>query len=76
MANPNKHDSQLADGDGLPLIGSQQSLIADAKVDYADDGSADDLDDDAKRIAAANATNTIVNSILDVLEAHGLMADS
>lgn len=76
MANPNKHDSQMADADGNALVGSQQSLIANAKVDYADDGSADDLDTDARRIAAANATNTAINSILDILEAHGLMSDS
>lgn len=76
MANPAKSKSLLADGNDKPLISTQQSLLADAKVDYADDGSADDLDTDAKRVAAMNATNTKINSILDILEAHGLMADA
>jgi hypothetical protein len=76
MANPSKDQSLLADKNDKPLITTQQANIADAKVDYADDGSADDLDTDAKRVAAANATNTTINSILAVLEAHGLTADS
>lgn len=76
MANPNKQDSQVADKNDNAMLGDQQALIADAKVDYTDDGSADDLDTDAKRVAAANATNTKINSILDILEAHGLMAES
>ncbi len=63
--------------DGVPQLGTTQAaLIADAKVDYADDGSANDLDTDAKRVAAANAANAKINSILDILEANGLMAAS
>ena len=76
MANPSKQNSQLASKANKPLIAEQQALIADAKVDYADDASADDLDSDAKRVAAANAANAKINSILDILEAHGLMADA
>lgn len=76
MANPKKSASLMADGSGKPLFTDQQATIADAKVDYADDGSADDLDTDAKRVAAANATNGKVNSIIAVLEAHGLIADA
>lgn len=76
MANPQKSRSQLAAPNDKPMISDQQALIADAKVDYADDASADDLDTDAKRVAAANATNTALNSILDILEAHGLMSES
>jgi hypothetical protein len=59
-------------------------------TDYADDGTAKDLDTDARRVAAMNATNTRVNaiatalnteagklnSILAILEAHGLMKDA
>lgn len=75
MANPSKSNSQLADANDNPLLGSQQANIADAKVDYADDGGANDLDTDAKRVAAMNATNGKINSILDILEAHGLMAE-
>ena len=76
MANPINEKGLLADENGKPLLSTQSALIADAKVDYADDGSADDLDTDAKRVAAANATNTAINSILDILEEHGLMADA
>ncbi len=76
MANPSKEDCQFADANGKPFIGTQQAIISDAKVDYTDDASADDLDTDAKRVAAANATNTALNSILDILESHGLMADA
>ena len=76
MANPNKQDSLFADKNDKPMMTTQQATIADAKVDYADDGSADDLDTDAKRVAAANATNTTINSILAALEAHGFLADA
>jgi len=72
MANPSKENSQFADENGKPLIGSQQAVIADAKVDYA----TPDLDTEAEIIVAINAANTKINSILDVLEAHGLMADA
>ena len=47
--------------------------IANAKVDYADDASANDLDTDAKRVAAANATNTAINTILVALEEAGIL---
>ena len=50
------------------------TFIADAKVDYADDAGVNDLDTDLKRITAMNATNVKINSILDILIAHGLMA--
>jgi hypothetical protein len=76
MANPQAGHSQLADSGGRPMIGSAQTKIADALLSYVDDGSANDLDTDAKRIAATHATNTIINSILDILEAHGLMKDA
>ena len=75
MANPKPSRAMMADDNGNQMITAQQSLIADAMVDYADDGSADDLDTDAKRVAAANTTNGKINSILDILEAHGFMAD-
>ena len=50
--------------------------ITDAKTDYADDASANDLDDDAKRVAAMNATNTTINSIILALENIGVLAKS
>lgn len=76
MTTINRFDSQFADADGDPLLGPAQAHIADAKVNYADDGTANDLDTDARRVAAMNASNTTLNSILAVLEAHGLMKAS
>jgi len=54
--------------------GTQVSHITDAKVDYIDDGSENDLDTDAKRVAAMNATNAKINLILDALDAFGITA--
>jgi hypothetical protein len=76
MANPAKQDALLADRNSRALISTAQAKLTDAKVDYADDGSANDLDTDARRVAAMNATNAKINSILDILEAHGLMKDA
>jgi len=84
MTTINKADSLLADATGDPLISHAQAHIADASTnlatDYADDGTAKDLDTDARRVAAMNATNTRVNeiattlnSVLAALEAHGLV---
>jgi len=56
--------------------GTAASHIAAAKVDYADDGTANDLDTDARRVAAANATNAKINSILVALETFGITASS
>ena len=50
--------------------------ITDGKVTYADTGDEHDLDDDAKRVACANTTNGLINEILVVLEANGLVATS
>ena len=52
------------------------SHLADLATDYADDGGAKDLDTDAKRVAAMNATNTKVNAILAALETAGILATS
>ena len=62
-------DSQLADKNGLPLIGTAQTLIADASVAHALNATFSDTEVEA----ALNALGTKVNSILDILEAHGLM---
>lgn len=70
MANPTKQNSQVSDRRGKPMLGSQQALIADAVVNYTTPG----LDTEAEVIVAFNATNTKINSILDILEAHGLMS--
>lgn len=72
MANPNKNESLMADGGGKPLLGSQQTLVSDASV--AHDLNATFSDTEAE--AALNALGTKINAILDILEAHGLMADA
>lgn len=54
-------------------LGIKLASIADAKTDYADDGSANDLDSDAKRVVAMNATNTTINSIILALEKVGIL---
>ncbi len=60
MANPEKQNSQLADRDNNPMIGSQQTLIANPTGGATTDAEA----------------RTAINAILDILEAHGLMADA
>ena len=82
-----KFTALLADAAGNPLIDAAGSHVADATgglaTDYTDDASAKDLDTDARRVAAMNATNTVVNAlaakinaILVVLENHGLVKSS
>ena len=82
-----KFSALLADAAGNPLLDSAAAHVADVSAglatDYADDASAKDLDTDAKRVAAMNATNTVVNAIaakvnaiLVVLEDHGLVKSS
>ena len=72
MANPINEKGLVADKNGKPMLALRQALVADAKVNYATPG----LDTEAEVIVAINATNTTVNAILDILEAHGLMADA
>ena len=67
MANPKATESQLADRLDNPLIGSQQDNIADATAITGGQSPTE---------AEHNALVTKINAILDVLEAHGLMADS
>lgn len=82
MANPDKQNSQMADGDDNPLIGSQQSLVADC-VDALNGAAL------TGSTLTTSATPTVdeleandgvlggkINAILDILEAHGLMADA
>lgn len=73
MANPKKTESLLADATGKPYLNeSQQAVIADASVAHALNATFSDTEVEA----ALNALGTKVNAILDVLEAHGLMADA
>lgn len=80
MANPKPWDSFLADELDNPLITSQQDNVADAAVTATLTGVDTGTDMTAAQAATivADLTNhtTKINAILDILEAHGLMADS
>ena len=58
--------------DDVQILKEQQAHIADAKADY----TTGDLDTEAEIITAINATNAKINSILAMLETHGLVASS
>lgn len=57
-------------------LAAKAAHIADLPVDFTDDGGAKDLDTDAKRVAAQNATNTAVNAVVAALEAVGILKTS
>ena len=73
MANPKPWDSLLADGLDNPLIAAQQDNVADAA--FSDLDTTDTYSDAAVNAVFAEV-ETKINAILDILEAHGLMADS
>jgi hypothetical protein len=54
------------------VVSSQQALVADASVAHALNATFSDTEAEA----ALNALGTKINAILDILEAHGLMADA
>jgi len=79
MATLNKHNSQMADADGNPLIGAAQTAIADC-VDALDGAtltgstlttSATPTVDELE--ACVGVLGGKINAILNVLEEHGLM---
>lgn len=72
MANPLKSESQLADANDNAMIGAQQSHIADAETSHDLNSTFSDTEAEA----ALNALGTTINSILAVLEAHGLVKDA
>ncbi len=72
MANPKAGESQLADRGGNPLIGSAQTLVADASVAHALNATFSDTEVEA----ALDALGVKINAALDVLESHGLMKDA
>ena len=80
MANPSKQASILSDGTDNPMITAQQSNVADAAVTATLTG----VDTGTDMTAAQAATivtdlttmATKINALLDIVEAHGLMADS
>ena len=89
MANPVKQNAQLADSNDKPMIASQQTLIADLSIVYTTDdpgitpnSTLTIADGDAATVTRAEYNELAeevaakINAILDVLEAHGLMADA
>jgi len=82
MANPSKEKSQLGSAANKPMIAEQQALVADC-VDALDGATL------TGSTLTTSATPTVteleandgvlggkINSILAILEAHGLMADA
>ena len=69
MAVISKSTSQMADGLGNPLLGPAQTLVADASVAHALNATFSDTEAEA----ALDALGGKINSIFDVLMAHGLM---
>lgn len=76
LSNPKKGDSQLADSAGKPMVGDQQTTIVE--LTDSTTGTAGDTVDDAtvsvKDDIASLAAK--INAILQVLAAHGLIADA
>lgn len=60
MANPTKETTLLADKNSKGMIANRQTLVADPSGGATIDTQA----------------RTAINAILDILEAHGLMADA
>jgi hypothetical protein len=73
MANPINEKGLVADADGKPMLSDQQALVADAA--FSDLDTTDTYTDAAVNAVFAEV-ETKINAILDVLEAHGLMADA
>lgn len=78
MANLLNQNSQLADSSGNGLIGERQALVADAVVSHSltDADASLGATSQAEIEAVFDALGVKINAALDVLEAHGLMADA
>jgi hypothetical protein len=91
MANPANSAGLLADRNGKPIITTQSSNVADAAAPTAysahssgstpvTSNAATDLDTTAAALETLRdevaALTTAFNSVKDILEAHGLMADA
>lgn len=72
MANPSKNTALLADKNQKGMIANRQALVADAVVAHALNSTFSDTEAEA----ALDALGVKINAILDILEAHGLMADA
>ncbi len=76
LSNPAKQISQLADASGNPIIGNQQTTIAEL-TDSTTGTASDTLNDTTASVKDDLASLAAkVNAILQVLAAHGLIADS
>lgn len=82
LSNPQKSASQLSDGSNNPMIGAQQATIAEV-VDALDGAT---LTGDTLTTSATPTVDELeandgvlggkINAILQVLAAHGLIADA
>ncbi len=72
MATIRKEESQLADRNNFPLIGTAQATITDASVAHALNATFSDTEVEA----ALNALGVKINAVLAALEAHGLTKDA
>jgi len=78
MANPFKENTVTADKDGAGLLSNQQANVADAVVAHSITDAAAELDaaNETELEGFLDALGGKINSILAILEAHGLMKDS
>lgn len=76
LTNPKKGDAQLADESGKAMIGSQQTTIAE--LTDSTTGTAGDTVDDATASVKDDIASLAakINAILQVLAAHGFIADA
>ncbi len=72
MAQPNKHDSQLALVDGTPLIAKTQSGSIAAATSGGAGATAGAFNSAVERDAAIQS----INDIISALEANGFIADN
>lgn len=76
MANPSKEKSVVADGSSNPMLSDQQAKVTSI-TDSTGGTAGDTVDDTTASVKDDIATLAAkINSILAILEAHGLMADA
>ncbi len=72
MAQPNKHDSQLADSAGNPLIAKTQGAAITVVTSGGAGAAAGAFNSAVERDAAIVS----INDIISILEANGFIADN
>lgn len=72
MANPKPSDAQLADKNSRAMIGTQQAKVANAQTNHTINATFSNTEVKA----ALDALGTKINSLLAIVEAHGLMSDT